>query len=176
MKSGIIIPSRLLPKTGQVTSYEDNDDGDIQAGWWKGLSDFSNKTRFINKTIDGDILVIDNATGLTWPSEYDSSICNNGDSLNWADAIDYPIGRSFGGFSDWRLPNEIELLSIINFSTFAPAIYSTFFTSDPTEIYWTSNTSSWDISSGFAISFFTISLAHFPKITLYKIRPVRGGV
>ena len=58
------IHSRGLPKTGQTVKYADGDDGDYEAGWWKGKLVSNNKTRFIQKRIDGDDIVFDRATGL----------------------------------------------------------------------------------------------------------------
>ena len=176
MDLGIIIPSRLLPKTGQETSYRTNDDGDIQAGWWKGLSVANNRERFISKTIDGDDIVIDNATGLTWPAFHNSSICNNGNTLIWSESIDYPIGLSFGGFTDWRLPNVLELISIIDYGSYNPTIYSTFFTALGTDTCWTSTTSIETGDKGVRVRFGDgTSILSF-KVIMYKIRPVRGGV
>jgi len=46
--------SRGLPKTGQETSYFSGDDGEYEAGWWSGLLNANNRTRFIVESINGD--------------------------------------------------------------------------------------------------------------------------
>jgi Protein of unknown function (DUF1566) len=58
-------------------------------------------------------VVIDNVTGLMWQSSYESAP----PSVNA-----YCAGRSDGGFHDWRLPTEIELYSLVDYTQQDPAI------------------------------------------------------
>ncbi|GAJ23406.1 unnamed protein product, partial [marine sediment metagenome] len=101
---------------GQITSYRNGDDGEYEAGWWRGRLNADNKTRFIAKTIGGGSVVIDLATGLMWPADGVAAGCNNGVALSWEAAIDYALSLDFAGFTDWRIPNVKELASIIDFS------------------------------------------------------------
>ncbi|GAH98409.1 unnamed protein product, partial [marine sediment metagenome] len=95
MKTEAIIPSRLLPKTGQVISYVDGDDGFHQAGWWKGTKSANLKTRFEVRTIGLVDVVIDNATGLMWPKDVagDGGIMAISDfwaaQMGFAEALDF---------------------------------------------------------------------------------------
>jgi len=134
------ILSRGLPKTGQVTSYASGDDGDHQAGWWKGLLNSDNRTRFISKTIDGDDVVIDRATGLMWAADGFAEGCNDGDEVNWQGVLDYAESLDFAGFTDWRVPNIKELASIVDYSRVNPAIDETFFPNTNADSYWSSTT------------------------------------
>ncbi len=70
-------------------------------------------------------VVVDNSTGLNWQDEYSD---NSGKvkSLKWKDAIDYCESLSLGGRTDWRLPNLIELQSLIDYSQSAPMINPVF--------------------------------------------------
>lgn len=102
---------RVLPKTGQTTSYRDGDDGYYQKGWRDG-------ERF--KDV-GDGTIIDNATGLMWPKDWAGPGANNGNKANWNNCIDYAQALDFVGYDDWRLPNITELWSLINCSLFNPA-------------------------------------------------------
>jgi hypothetical protein len=103
-----------LPQTGQTTCYNSGgtdvlcsgtgQDGEIRAGV------FEQGQRFVDF---GDCLY-DNLTRLTWAKNADRP---NG-TKTWQEALDYVasfnIGDGFCGHKDWRLPNVIELESVIN--------------------------------------------------------------
>jgi len=59
---------------------------------------------------NGDGTISDNATGLMWMQD------DNGEGLNWADALTYAENTTFANYSDWRLPNVKELQSIVDYS------------------------------------------------------------
>ncbi len=106
----------VLPKTGQTTSYEDFDDGYYKKGWEDG-------DRF---TDNGDGTVTDNATGLMWPKDLTGAAANNGEYVRWQEAIDFAEALDFAGHQDWRLPNILELQSIVDRETCGPGIYEIF--------------------------------------------------
>jgi hypothetical protein len=100
-----------LPKTGQTKCYNrggqkipcigTGQDGDIQAGVpWPD-------PRF---TDNGNVAMTDNLTGLTWTKN--ANLPNA--ELNWQEALDFCNNLTFAGYSDWRLPNVIELESLFN--------------------------------------------------------------
>jgi hypothetical protein len=70
--------------------------------------------------INGDGTVLDSETGLMWASQ------DNGQDINWDDAQAYSEAFNGGGFNDWRLPTQRELITIFNsastekFKIFAP--------------------------------------------------------
>ncbi len=121
---------RLL-QTGQTASCRAGDDGHYR----KGVS-FSYQTRMIA----GGLVTIDNATGLMWASDGLAAGCNNGDLINsWSGAIDWAEGLEFAGYSDWRLPNVRELLSLVNYSKFWPALDKAYFPgTGESNVYWSS--------------------------------------
>jgi hypothetical protein len=125
-----------LPKTGQTTSYETGDDGDLQMGVaWPGprFTDNSNGT------------ITDNLTGLIWLKDSTRfgqrtwadalSDCNNlaHDGINLTD------GSSAG---DWRLPNRKELGSLVNYEAgwVSDWLNGQGFTGLGYENYWSSTT------------------------------------
>jgi len=144
--------SRALPKTGQIISYVDDDDGYNEFGWWRGLYNVDNKNRFIEKTIGGDDVVIDLATGLMWAADGNAAGCNNGSVITWANAISYCETLSFAGLSDWYLPNIKELLSIADFGLQSPAIKEPPFSNTVTD-YWSSTTNISSTTYALKVSF-----------------------
>lgn len=108
-----VVPN-VLPKTGQETSYHDGDDGYYEAGW--------EGDRF---TDNGDGTITDNATSLMWPKDATDVGLNMIDRA-WADQIAHIEGLTFAGHSDWRMPNLVELQSIIDWTAAAPDLDSTF--------------------------------------------------
>lgn len=64
-----------------------------------------------NNFVDnGDGTVSDKATGLMWSKD------DNGEGIEWVDALTYSQGATLAGYSDWRLPNVKELQSIVDYS------------------------------------------------------------
>jgi len=64
--------------------------------------------------------VSDSVTKLIWQKGYSPT------TLSWQAAVDYCTGLRVGGFADWRLPAEIELLSIVNHAAVDPALDAVF--------------------------------------------------
>lgn len=89
-----------LPKTGQTTSWESEDDGDLQSGTgWP-------TPRFIE---NGNGTITDLLTGLMWDQS------PGGPGMYWETAVLNAVDINIGGYSDWRLPNRSELRSLINY-------------------------------------------------------------
>ena len=171
------IITRGLPKTGQTVSYQAGDDGDYEAGWWKGRLGSNNKARFVSKTIAGDDVVIDRATGLMWAADGNEAGCNNGGSANWSTAITYAEGLTFAGFSDWRVPNIKELISIINYSSLAPCVDEPPFANTSINYYWTSTTNMEYTNGAWRIMMYAVFTDVRVKTDAgQRLRCVRGGV
>ena len=72
-------------------------------------------------TVSGDC-VTDNLTGLMWAK---NANLPNG-TRTWQGALDYVASMNSGsglcGYHDWRLPNRKELLSLIDYSQYNPAL------------------------------------------------------
>jgi len=170
------ILTRGLPKTGQVVSYGDYDDGYYQAGWWLGRTFANNKSRFIAKTIGGDDVVIDRATGLTWVADGLSKGANWNNAMDFANAIAFADWLDFAGFTDWRLPNIIELTSLIKFDTCAPAIDTNFFSNIALNYYGSSTTRSSPTTDSWVIDFAFGLVSPRTKGGSNKVLCVRGGL
>ena len=85
-------------------------------------------------TDNGNGTVSDSDTGLMWQKEDDNT------TRTWESAISYCEGLSLGSYNDWRLPNIKELRSIVDTTTYSPAINSTYFPNTNSSSYWSSTT------------------------------------
>jgi hypothetical protein len=69
-------------------------------------------------------VIIDNETNLMWQS-------TRSDLFSWNEAIEYCENLEFNGYGDWRLPSDIELMSIFKIKNRFPNSIKDFF-------YWSS--------------------------------------
>lgn len=63
-----------------------------------------------NFSDNGDGTVTDKATTLMWMQDDD------GVGMDWEDALSYAENSSYGGYSDWRLPDMKELQSLLDYT------------------------------------------------------------
>ena len=105
-----------LPQTGQTRSYATGDDGDLQKGATLPSPRF---------TDNGDGTVNDNLTGLIWLKD-----ANCFGQKDWTTALSDANSLSNGtcgltdgsSAGDWRLPNRVELTSLVNSEYYNPAL------------------------------------------------------
>ena len=161
--------ARGLPKTGQTVTaptanYATGDDGTYQKGW--------SGTRF---TDNGDGTITDNATGLMWVAG--PTAAGIGSSYLWATAVSNCEDLTYAGYSDWRLPNIKELMSIVDYGdATAPAIDQTYFTECQSDFYWSSTTYAPFAPYAWLVGFDDGYVDVDSKtIAPYYVRPVRGG-
>jgi len=163
VRSGSVRSSAIW-KTGQTTIVSERDDGDLRKGVaWPF-------PRFVDH-LDGT--VTDKLTGLMWTKTAGLPI-----NLKWEEALEYvKTTLNTGGYTDWRIPNRKELLSLIDHSKRSPALPENHpFWNVISYWYWssTTNTSSpvnaWlvDMGGGFAT-------AMWGKNVTWSVWPVRGG-
>lgn len=126
------MPNAPVPKTGQTTSSDAGDDGDYQMGTaWPS-------PRFVD---NDDGTVTDNLTGLMWTKNANlDPLGELGGPKTWYIALLYCNSLVYAGYSDWRLPNIRELLSLIDYSRNNPALPSGHPFEDVFSGYWSSTT------------------------------------
>ncbi|HHE05625.1 MAG TPA: DUF1566 domain-containing protein, partial [Epsilonproteobacteria bacterium] len=154
-----------LPKTGQLTSYADFDDG-----WYtKGTTSNFSKDSIAE-------IVTDSSTSLMWQDNTDTS--DVAKKRNWADAQNYCHGLLLGGYDDWRLPQIQELYFIAKKDSATPL--GTPFEYAATDDYWSADISN-DIATyvNFADAYENYVFIHEipiiqPEKPLKNVRCVRG--
>ncbi|MFC1610880.1 DUF1566 domain-containing protein [Myxococcota bacterium] len=112
--------------------------------------------RFIRED-QTDPIVRDEHTGLIWQgcvTDLYGQGCTMGaaQALPWEQALAYCEGLSWAGMDSWRLPNIMEIWSIIDNQTSTPPFDSTFFPGTPsTGALWASTTNRYESSEAWAV-------------------------
>ena len=192
-----------VPQTGQVLCYDENSgviicgaklkgqDGELQKGFNLPTPRF---------TDNGDGTIGDNLTGLIWLKNAD---CVRLD-LNWQNALDFVSNLNLGHITDpaipldcgdtsgrrgkhqtdWRLPNIREMLSLIDFAFFSPAISNAAgteratlgdpFTDLQQTVYWTSTTSAGATDQAWVVDVTDGMIKFVSKNVLHPVIAVRG--
>lgn len=78
-----------------------------------------NAADYASITRSGDKMVFDAATNLYWQKE-------SGKAETWKEALSYCENLEYAGFSDWRLPNKNELITLIDHSKLGSDVASSF--------------------------------------------------
>jgi len=88
-------------------------------------------------------VVRDAATGLTWQGCNAGAAGDNCENsaawyMDWNSAVTYCDNLDLAGYTDWRLPDRMELLSILDLRQSSPGIDPTAFPGTAIAEYWTS--------------------------------------
>jgi hypothetical protein len=128
-------------------------------------------------------IVTDNVTGLVWqgcPAGQTGTVaaCTGVlEHYDWFAARSYCESLYWGGFTDWSLPNQYELVSIVDFfQSGCPRINTIAFPgSECSYVYWASDTQA-DYSSGaWGVAFGTGAVLSSMKTSIDLVRCVRHG-
>jgi hypothetical protein len=137
-------------------------------------------------------VIYDNITKLYWQQSWTSTqqntcktydtnnyidnYCNDwtaNDDCSWCAAQSYCDALVLGTYSDWRLPNIKEIISIIDFSRNNPAISTSFSSAFSSYNYWSSTPSISDISKAWILYFLNGNPGELVKYTHSYVRCVR---
>ena len=111
-------------------------------------------------------IVTDNVTKLIWQRAVDLG------NYTWATAQAYCDNLSLAGFTDWRLPTRIELVTLTN-SGFAPSIDTSAFPGTPSAEFWTSSSAQFPPGDAFTVEFTSANTATENPTSTYRVRCVR---
>ena len=195
MAAGLI----ALPRTGQTNTYYAGDDGSVRAGVAWPVPRF---------TQHGDGTATDRLTGLMWVTDgnlvasrdpaFDADGTAGDGLVTWEHALDYLAklnAENYLGHADWRLPNIVELVSLIDFSRTNLALPAGHpFTNISAQAFWSStthgiaggwtyiagfsgeiHTTTWAGQSGWFYGFVGHSIAKDGSAGTFGCLPVRGG-
>jgi len=163
-----------VTKTGQITCYDDSgniincintgQDGEHQKGFsWPNprFKDHKNGT------------VTDILTGLMWTKDAQQLK----GTMKWTDALIACNNLDFAGYTDWRLPNVKELLSLIDYGKHDPALPSRHpFENVQFIFYWSSTTYDAITSHAWGVYLCNGYVYNYHKITNAFVWPVRDGM
>ncbi len=169
-----------FPDTGQKTCYNATGlvacppPGDVLAQdgtYMPGLAQPS----YTENKVGGVLVTVDNRTGLMW-------VTNPADAgmdmtYTWGLALAACEASVFAGYSDWRLPNTRELMSIADYSkSVGPTINAAFFPNTHSNYYWTATTYVPDPTLAWYVDF-SAGYVHLDNKTnnASYARCVRGG-
>jgi hypothetical protein len=85
-------------------------------------------------SVNGDGTVIENVARLMWVQESKSGL------LDWEEALQYCEDLRFAGHSDWRLPSNKEMTSIVDLTRQKPALDAEVFPDTDYKAYYWSRT------------------------------------
>lgn len=128
-----------------------------------------NLPNIFNYDTDTREITIDQVTGLVWQS--------GGQSLpmTWQEASDACEGSTVGGFTDWRLPKRIELVSLVDYSKSNPAVDSVAFPLTKKDYYWSATPAASAPNRYWQVEFAVGSAFPEDEAQKYYVRCVRGA-
>jgi len=165
------------PDTGQSKCYDNSREIACPAPgepfYGQDANYVINPPNYEIKTINGDEVVIDHITGLTWQRRDD------GIKRTWYEVMDYRDNLAFAGYSDWRHPTWKELQSMANYGSLDPAVNPAtadfVYSAAPDDCYWSTTTPYFLHPSALKACFRNNQITIGDKNEKNLVRAVRGG-
>jgi Protein of unknown function (DUF1566) len=110
------------------------------------------------------------SVGQTWTG---SSCSSSANTYTYNQAL--ALTSTFAGHSDWRVPNENELLSIAEYGNYNPAINTTLFPTFSWEADWSASPDPYNSQIAWFVNFYNGYGNNDPKYLEFAVRLVRGG-
>ncbi len=179
--AAIIETEKNILKTGVTQSFITGDDASTNKGQDRSYAYTDN----VDSNPIGQDIVRDNITGLQWQDNklvtLDDYASYPGDN-NWTKAKNYCDALSLHGYGDWRLPNNEELLTLVDYGKFDLAVDNIFnhfgsILGHPDNYgYWSSVEHSTDSRFAWVIGYEDGELHFSGKISQYNAKCVRGNL
>ena len=123
----------------------------------------------MNFTHNDDGTVTDNVTGLMWQQEDDGIERRLGEAMAYCEDLE------LADYSDWRLPDNYELQSIVDYGRHDPAVDTSYFPGIDSDWFWSSSPEDpWAIDFYHVMSFFGGKFYGMPYYYGHKVMCVRG--
>ena len=126
------------------------------------------------KAVSGDVVVVDNATGLMWyqSGSYDEMFWD--EANEWVEDLNSEEG--YAGYNDWRLPTVDEAVSLLESSTINGDLYIDPVFSKKQDWIWTGDKSEYEDGSEVAwyVNFDDGDVDGDDYNFSYYVRPVRS--
>lgn len=132
-------------------------------------------------TLNGDGTATHHRTGLTWlrcslGQSWDGTTCTGtASAYTWQAALQAPVGYSFAGLGDWRLPNKNELASLVERSCYEPAMNLTVFPDMASLYVWSSSPLAGSSDYAWSVYFLYGDVGFDNRSSSEQVRLVRGG-
>ena len=184
----------LILKTGQTTSYVTGDDGDLEKGEPHRYyvlstgqhSGTTNITLGTKSEAHSNACVLDETTGLMWSRTVSASVGpNSNGTLPWTvngsgeGIFEYAAAAnaaSLSGYTDWRVPNMLELASLLKMEQPSAIPDSTAFPSWPLTLWTTTSRANSATTYAMYIGFQTSECYFSLKTATIRCVLVRGPV
>jgi hypothetical protein len=124
---------------------------------------------FDNLVINGDRTITDIASGMMWELKTENTW------HTWKNAMDYCENASTAMYTDWRLPEQKEIRTIVNFTRYLPAMNIDFFHDTMSAFYWSSASHAYGTRYAWGVDFNHGNVYNDAKDSSYYVRAVRGG-
>jgi hypothetical protein len=115
--------------------------------------------------------ITDTRTGLVWQKD-------EGGQKTWSAALGYCndlVLPPTDGYTDWRLPNAKELMSLTDDLRYNPSIDTTYFPNAVASYYWSSTTIAYYTGYAWYVDFGGGGVYYIGKSSPFYVRCVRGG-
>ncbi|ETR66637.1 MAG: hypothetical protein OMM_05555 [Candidatus Magnetoglobus multicellularis str. Araruama] len=123
---------------------------------------------FDSFVINDDHTITDIASGIMWERGTSDA------SQTWQYAIDYCENLSIAMYTDWRLPEQKELISIVDYSRISPSINSVFVPHTMANEYWSSTKNPLYYGIDFENGLTQVGI-DIQNSKFFYVRAVRGG-
>jgi hypothetical protein len=133
-------------------------------------STFNDDTYTVSSILDGAITTVE---GVADEEAGDTVTIATVDDLIW-DFLAQANANALGGYSDWRIPNYLELPTLVDLGEYEPAIDTTAFPSTVSASHWTASTRQ-DLTPAFTVQFSSGSVqAKNKQMSKNYVRLCRG--
>jgi hypothetical protein len=96
--------------------------------------------------------------------------------MNWNAAVDFCNNLIYSGHSDWRLPSRKELMSLVDYGRYSPALPAGHpFAGVQSNYYWSGTSRARNTGYAWVVGMGNGYVGYYDKTGSYYVWPVRGG-